>query len=606
VLFNPSHLRAVSRSVLLGAVLVLRSSGALASGKHHALTPYEQGQVEQVKKDLGLSLLPEANPEGKLVEHVDVVVLEVFDDSDPVPNFFNVFHTRTRQHIVRQELLFEEGVPFAPARGAESARNLRKLRQHSLVVIEAFPGSTPDRVRVLVVVKDVWSLRVNFDIAASDRDLSYLLIAPTEENLFGTHITFGAAYTLTAGYYSIGALATKRRILGTDLESSLSAHMIFNRMSGAREGVAGLFSYGVPFRETEQAWSWGTGIYVSSLIKGRYEGLTLTRYDAPSTVEVEALPIAYRSERILGGYEVVRSFGRRRKLDVGVGVDVDRRFNQWTPPPGTSAAAQEDFRDAWVPVTDTRIGPFAQLFTRDERYLRTSDLETLGLEETYRLGFDALLRVYPASSRLGSTRDLIGSLSGVGFSQGLGDGLLRAVVENRLELEKSGRDDADVTARLRVALPKTSIVRLVVDGVFRYRYENYLNRNLELGGDTRLRGYPPAGFNGSFLGAAAAAVNTELRSTSIGLFGTECGLALFHDAGHAAETLSELSFKQSAGVGLRVLLPQFARTVVRLDWAFPFNPVAGYKTFPGAAFLTFDQAFTMPELAAPTVMAPKP
>jgi len=606
VVLVPSRLRAVCRSVLLGALVELSAGAALADGAGHALTPYEAEQVAAVKKELGLSTLPEANPEGRLIEHIDVVVLEVWDDFDPVPNFVNIFHARSRQGVVRQELLFTEGVPFARERAEESARNLRKLRQHSLVVIQAFPGSAPDRVRVLVLVKDVWSLRINFDIAASERELSYLLVAPTEENLLGTHTTLGAVFTLTAGNYAIGALATKRRLFGTDLEASAAAYAVFNRMSGKYEGLAGLFSYGVPFRQTEQTWSWGTGIYANTLIKGRYQGLTLTTYDAPSTIEEEALPIAYRSERIMGGYEVVRSFGHRRKVDLGFGVDVDRRYNQWTPPPGTSAAAEADFRDAWVPVTDTRLGPFAQLFTREERYLRTNDLETLALEETYRLGFDALLRVYPASTALGSTRDLLGTLSGVGFSQGLGDGLARATVENRLELEKSGRNEGDLLARLRVSLPKASIVRFTVDGFFRYRYENYLNRNLELGGDTRLRGYPPAGFNGSFVGAVAAAVNAEVRTTSIGIIGTECGLAAFYDAGHAAETPSELSIKQSAGIGARVMFPQFSRSVMRLDWAFPFNPVAGYKTFPGAIFLTFDQAFTMPELTAPSVMVLKP
>ena len=43
---------------------------------------------------------------------------------------------------------------------------------------------------------------------------------------------------------------------------------------------------------------------------------------------------------------------------------------------------------------------------------------------------------------------------------------------------------------------------------------------------------------------------------------------------------------------------------MRLDWAFPFTPAEGYETFPGSVFFTFDQAFPMPELKAPTVMDP--
>src|SRR5687768_17850489 len=74
-----------------------------------------------------------------------------------------------------------------------------------------------------------------------------------------------------------------------------------------------------------------------------------------------------------------------------------------------SAAAQE-FRAQWIPVSDTRLGPFVQLFEHDERYLRTFDLETLGLEENHQLGTAALLRLYPAdrkSTRLNSSHGYI-------------------------------------------------------------------------------------------------------------------------------------------------------------------------------------------------------
>jgi hypothetical protein len=107
------------------------------------------------------------------------------------------------------------------------------------------------------------------------------------------------------------------------------------------------------------------------------------------------------------------------------------------------------------------------------------------------------------------------------------------------------------------------------------------------------------------VGPAAAAVNVELRSVPIDLLSVQSGLALFYDAGHAAARLSALSFKQSAGLGVRLVLPQFSRLVARLDWAFPMNPVpGGARTFPGTVFLALDQAFSMPVLGAPTVRDP--
>ncbi len=570
-----------------------------------ALTEYERARVDEAAQKLGLSPEPVASPDGKLIERIDIVVIDVFDESDPVPKFFNVFHATTRERIVRRELLFASGDRLDLARLDESARNLRKLRQLSLVVIQPLAGSAPDRVRVLVLVKDVWSLRLNYDVRASDRGLTYLVINPSEENLGGTHTSLGGLFVLDPGTYSFGFVTRKSRIFGSDITASLSANVIYGREKDRAEGSFGSFTYGAPLTRADQRWAWGTGVYYVNQVERRYQGSRLQTYDAPSTPENEALPIAFRSEWLVGGFEVVRSFGYRHKLDLSLGVAADRRYYRYTPPPGTSPEAEADFRDAWVPVSDTRAGPFVQLHAHEQRYLRTNGLETLGLQEDYALGPAVLLRAYPASTALGSTRDLVGVVAALSYTFPLGNGLLRVLGSNRVEVDGSGRNDADVLLRAHLALPKTTFFRLVADGVVGDRFENYLNRNYELGGDGRLRGYPPAGFEGSFVGPAVAAVNVELRTASIDLFSVQSGLAAFYDAGHAAERLGELSLHQSAGVGIRMVFPQFNRVVARLDWAFPFTPAPGYRTFPGAAFLTFEQAFGMPELMAPTVMNPK-
>jgi hypothetical protein len=576
--------------------------GSRVRAEPHTLTPYESARVREVVAKRGLPTEPDPNPDGKTVEAVDVEVLDVFDDTDPIPNFFNVFHSNSREHIVRRELLFRVGEGFDPRRADESARNLRKLRQHSLVVIVPLPGTASDRVRVLVLVKDVWSLRLNYDLEASDRSLNYLVLNLAEENLLGTHATVGATFTLDPGSYSFGLSGQKRSLFGSDVDLTLVGSVIYGRASGRPEGSTGSLVYGAPLASVESKWAWGTGVFFRNETVRSYDGGRVARYDAPGTAVEEALPVAYRSERLLGGYEVTRSFGRVHKFDLTFGVDADRRHYRWEAPAGTSAAAVSEFRAQWIPVTDTRLGPFVQLFEHDETYLRTSDLETLGLEENHQLGAAALLRVYPASRSLGSTRDLFGVLAAASYTLPLVDGLLRVAGTSRTEYERSGRHDADASGRLRIASPRLAVLRVVLDGIVRSRYRNYLNRQFELGGDTRLRGYPPGGFKGALLGPSVAALNAELRSRSVGILGTAAGLAAFYDAGDAADQIADLRLKQSIGFGARVAFPQFSRMVMRADWAFPFTPAPGYKTFPGAVFVTFDQAFPMPALSAPTVM----
>jgi len=469
----------------------------------------------------------------------------------------------------------------------------------------AVPGSAPGRVRVLVIVRDVWSLRLNTSFSGSNKGLNSLLLNPSEENLAGLHLSVGALFMLDPGTYSLGGLVQQRRILGTDLEAQLSANVIYGRVSGAPEGSFGFFSYGHPLRHAEQRWAWGVGGYWRSEIARRYSSNGVPQlYDAPSTATVEAIPVEYESERYIAGYEVTRSLGWVEKFDVSLGFDVDRRLYSHQPRAGESAQAEADFRDEYLPVSDTRVGPFAQLRTHGQRYLRTAELETLGLEEDYRLGPEALLRAYPSSTRLGSSRNFFGLLSGAAFTEALGDGLVRVLVLNRVEYAEDSRHDADLGVFARVTTPRVALGRLTFDGLVRDRYENYLNRSFDLGGDTRLRGYPPAGFQNSSRGPVAVALNTEARTRSIDILSAQVGLAAFYDVGGASETFQDLHLRQSVGGGVRILFPQADRTVLRADWAFPFTPTPGYATFPGAFYIAFDQAFSMPGLPTPTVMVP--
>jgi surface antigen Omp85-like protein len=589
----------------LGVACSLLLVALAAPAAANELTGLERQTVSECAERLGLPPDLDPAPDGKVIEGVDVVVLDVFDGHDPIPDWFNVFHTMSRQSVIRRELLFQAGERYKASRADETARNLRTLRQLSLVLVVALPGSAPGRVRVLVVVRDVWSLRLNTSFSVSSHGLKSFLLEPSEENLAGLHLSLGALFYLDPGAYSLGGVVHQRRILGTDLEGQFSANVIYGRVSGKPEGSFGFFSYGEPLRHANQKWSYGIGGYWRSEISRRFgNNGALELYDDPATQEAEAIPVAYHSERYVAGYELIRSFGRVEKFDVSLGFQGDRRAYRHTPLAGVSPRAELDFQREYLPVSDTRFGPFAQLRTHRERYLRTSEVETLGLEEDYRLGPEALLVAYPSSSLLGSTRNFMGLIAGASMTLGVGDGIARAVLLNRVEYADDGRNDADAVAQARLTTPRLGFGRLTFDALWHDRYENYLNRQFDLGGDTRLRGYPPAGFQYSRRGPLVVALNAEFRTRSIDILSAQTGLAAFYDAGDATDDYADIHFRQSAGIGIRILFPQADRVVLRGDWAFPFTPAPGYSTFPGAFYVTFDQAFSMPGLPTPTVTDP--
>ena len=586
---DPGHAR-------LGRVALAASPGAAdepaqlpASSEHDGYSKLERSVIEQKLSERGLSSEPA--PDGKLIEDIQIVTLDVFDERDPMPDFVNVLHATSSESVIRRELLFREGEPYRASFVHETARNLRNLQQLSIVLIVPVRGSRPDRVRLLVITKDVWSLRLNWALELSNSHITSLVLNPSEENLFGSHAVIGGMFIMDPATYSLGASLGHRRLFGTHQTVTMAANVIKNRDTGVGEGSFGEFRYGQPLYSLDTKWSWGTSISWRSDIARRFVGVTVDT--------TAGIPVEYNRDRLYGGYELVRSFGRRFKYDVSLGFEADRRVYSTRDLSAYSPIQVQRFIDEELPLSDQRIGPFAQLHAHRTDYRVLLEVETLGLQEDYRRGHDLLLRMYGGIGALGSTRDLLGSQASLAYTVPVGDGFVRPVLSSTIEWATFNRNDALFQAALRIVSPHVGFARLMIDAEFFDRYYNYLNRHYVLGGDNRLRGYAPGAFPGSTL----VAINTELRTTSIDILSAQVGAAAFYDVGDAKNHVENLQLKQSVGLGVRVLFPEFDRIVMRADWGFPLSP--GYHTFPGAFFLSFGQAFTMPGVPVPSVLTEK-
>jgi hypothetical protein len=261
-----------------------------------------------------------------------------------------------------------------------------------------------------------------------------------------------------------------------------------------------------------------------------------------------------------------------------------------------SDAAVADFERDVLPTSDTRIGPFFELRNFSGRYEKLLDLGTLGLQEDYRRGADALLRLHPAARLFGSTRDSVATDAALAYTLFPGGGLTRAVGESSIEFDLDGRHAASIGLALFLATPRLGFGRLVYSGLFINRYRDGLNAEpLELGGENRLRGYPI----GAFLGNDVVSQSLELRSAAVDILSAQVGFAVFYDSGGAANRLDDLVIRQGVGGGVRILFPQFNRLVFRADWGFPL--AADYDPLPGAPFVTFGQAFDQPGITSPSL-----
>ncbi len=556
------------------------------AGAEQQFSSYERGVLEAELDRLGGELDPA--PEGKLISDIEIVRRDVFDESDPVPDFINVFHTTTRPHVVRRELLFDVGQHFEQRRVDESARNLKSTIQLSLVLIVAVRDRDPSRVRVLVITKDVWSLRLNHNFQYGPDGLTYLLLNPTESNLAGLHTNIGGYFVLRRSTYSLGFLASHSRIAGSRLAGTASASLTFNRETNRYEGTFGSFSYGLPRYSEHQRWTYATQLAWDY-------GLQRVRL---LSKDGDSFLLPYLRELYTGSTNVTRSFGVRHKRDFSVGIEVDRRANRSRAPADVPPAVRAYFEREEIPISDTRISPYVSFRLYDNDFLQTIELETLGLQEDFRLGPSLVLKIFPAARALGSTRDLLGILAGAGYTLPLGDGLLRVLGSINAQISRPEQSHALATGAFRLATPRLGFGRFIIDGLAENRFRNYLRLKSALGGEGRLRGYPAADTeaagNTEQRGANVVALNTELRTRGVDILSAQCGLAAFHDVGAAGDDFQALHWKESVGVGLRILFPQVDRMVLRADWGFPL--LDARNTWPGAVFVTFSQAFLMPEL----------
>jgi hypothetical protein len=572
---------AVLWALLLGCLLPPRPARALEVSELEA---------RSIRRALGPRPDLDDAPEQKRIESVEIVRLPVFDDDDPVPDFVNIFHFQSRERVIRRELLFAPGDRYDSERVAETLRNLQLLPQFGVVVVATLRGHESDQVRVVVIVRDVWSLRLSYDIQAGGKSLNYLQLNLSEDNLLGTRTRAGTIFTLQPDRYSLGALGLHPRVAGTKIDAYALGRVFVNRDSGKAEGSAVTLSVYRDLLALSDKWGFlvGGGWVIEQT--RRYSDGTLQESD-------QHIPLVYRSSVARAGAQLTRSYGRELKFNLTWGVELNRRSYQATRRPQDSPADFAAFVRDELPVSDTRLSPFFMIEHRTARYLATRDVETLSLQESFSLGQIAALRVYPAARSLGSSRNLLGSVAWLGYTWPLYDGLLRVLGSSSIEQADRGRDQASTQAALRLVTPRLGFMRLVADSVLVSTYRNYLNRQLVLGGGSRPRGYP----SNAFRNASGAAATAELRTSAVNILSARVGLAAFYDVGGVGKQLPDVKLRQSAGAGVRILFPQVNRQVFRLDWAAPLSPP--YHALPGAVYFTFGQAFDMPTTKLPEILS---
>ncbi len=573
----------------------------------------ELESVNDALVDLGIRIDP--HPEGKIVRAVHVVNQEVFSRRDWWFRWFNIFHRTTRADIIERELLVHAGDRYDAALVDESVRNLQSTSGTTVgatsfpapdlssvivilpIIVVASPQALspqPGTVDLLVVTRDVWSLRFNTNFEFQQSTLSLLQTSLSENNLFGWRKFFSFGFSLDLGAFWIGPTYFDPNVAGTRLTLYAAASAYYSRDTGHYEGNAEAISLHYPLFSLASRWGAGLEVVHSDTLLRSFRGLSprlvnLVDIGAdPFAPTLEAVPYVYRRQITTVDATLTRQFGVAviHRLTFGHHIDSHRSLVPEDFPDPAKAAL---FLAQYAPVTETRSEPFVQYQLFTPRYAIYRDLNTFDLRENFQLGPTLTASFAYGSPELGADFRAFPMLLSLGWTAAPGGGLAQIAVRGSTRLRDQTFIDQRFTASLYYASPMLGRRVRIVAAAGADSLRNDTQRGiLVLGGDNGLRGYAI----GDFLGTSRVVGHLELRTAPVAVFSQRFGGLLFYDVGDAATSFRSIVPMHDFGAGLRWLIPQLNSTVIRVDWAFATQSTAFTQAgFPGRVTAGFLQTF---------------
>jgi len=570
------------------------------------LSTLERASVGRALARRGYTIEPE--PWGKVIGEVHIYNEDVFAEKSAFLQFFNLFHVTTRERAIRQELVIGEGEVWDQERVEETARRLRDPIWSSVIAAVPVTSTEAGKVDLLVVTRDIWSLRLNTQYTFQLGKLTNLSMSISENNFLGTRSVLAAALTMDQGTMAIGPLFIDKNLLGQHLELRARVDAVVNRDDLIQRGEWNREGSQSTIALSRTLWSlasqWGAGVTFTHryAIDRAFVGTSLRQvrcpvdgspcqagFDPDAVPSEEILPHIYEMRRWGVSSFAVRQFGDRKiKHQVTIGHTID---SQRPRPLGSFAgtdAQRAAFTDAVLPRSEVTSVPLVGYGLFTPRFKTLRNVSTFDLAEDVRFGPDLDLSYGVGLKALGGDANFQrGSATLTWTEPWCRDGFVRATVTGSTRLQDGRAIDNTASATLRAVSPTYVYARLVSLVTAATRWNDESNRFFTLGSDDGLRGFSINEFSGQRMVRG----NFEVRSIPLPIWVFRVGGVLFYDVGGAEDTLRELRLHHDVGIGFRMLIPQTSRELFRFDLAIPLDD--GPRTRRGhPAFIAgFESAF---------------
>lgn len=509
-----------------------------------------------------------------------------FVESERIPLWLNRLHATTSEQTLLDLARVPPSAVWTDSLRLDLARRMATPAILAVAVAAPVVSTSCDGgVDLLLVSRDMWSLRFIVRPELDGDQLTRATLGATENNLAGDHLQLALVAYKDRDFWELGPVIQKRRIAGTMLAGGLSAATIFTPALDLEPGYRANATLGVPVETAADSLGWSLSAAAQNRLFAIYDGARIARFDNPDTEAAEAVEALWRSESSSALFSTTFARGTAWR-------QLYTPYLSWSEASAELASTSDAtlraaFQQQLLPDDERRVGPGLRWTLFEARYRSLQDYRLFGLSEELRDGPAVTLDASFSDPLLGATRatqDLSADLSWNGAP--LGDDLLRLAAGGALGFG-DGLEDAIGWTELRAVTPAALAGRLHLRAGWIERGLNRSRRYETVGGDQAMRGFAPSALRAEGLLRA----NLEWRSLPLRSFVARVGAVLFVDAATARGEANTDDTLLSAGLGFRSFVPHAASFIWSADLGFPLLTAGLVEQGDPMLHVRIDQAF---------------
>jgi hypothetical protein len=483
-----------------------------------------------------------------LLDNQNIFDLNNPKDDTKLFRLANRLHYKTRQSVIRNQLLFKPGQPYSRRVLDESERILRADGYFYDAWIRAI-GYHDGKVDLRVTTKDVWTLNPGFNYGRSGGTNS-TGVQLQDTNVLGSGADVVLSHSVTIDRTSSLLSVSDQHIMGSfvavganygDLSDGRIRELTVQQPFYALDTHWAAGAYGINDLQTDSLWD-------RSQIVDQFQDL-------------------HQGAQIFGGWSEGLQNGWVRRWSTGLTYD-EHLFTPTSAWTGVST----------IPDDRRFVYPWVQFDLVQDDYLRLWNHDQIARTEDFYLGTAVSLRAGWADSSLGSSQGalIFQSSASKGFRSDRTALLLFGDFSGRISNGELYNGVMDASVRYYAEQSKNWLFFTTLVGTKGWRLD--LDDQILLGGDNGLRGYPLRFQDGS--ARALWTVEQRYFTDWYPFRLVRVGAAIFFDAGRTWGTVPladpSLGLLKDFGFGLRFGNARSGLgNVVHVDLAFPLDAGAG-------------------------------